>query len=44
MPSHRKEDAPYADIRTIGIPRALMYHRYAPAWTAFSKRSAAMSS
>ncbi|MBS6941322.1 MAG: hypothetical protein KH142_07605 [Slackia piriformis] len=35
MPSHRKEDAPYADIRTIGIPRALMYHRYAPAWTAF---------
>ncbi|MDO4443602.1 MAG: acyl-CoA dehydratase activase-related protein [Slackia sp.] len=35
MSSHRKEEAPYADIATIGIPRALMYHRYAPAWTAF---------
>ncbi|MDO4590353.1 MAG: acyl-CoA dehydratase activase-related protein [Slackia sp.] len=35
MPSYRKEDAPYADIRAVGLPRALMYHRFAPAWTAF---------
>lgn len=35
MPSQKQEEAPYADVRTVGIPRALLYHRYAPAWTAF---------
>lgn len=27
--------APYADIATIGIPRALLYHRYGTLWTTF---------
>lgn len=35
MQTQRKDNAPYADVATIGVPRALMYYRYAPAWKAF---------
>ena len=27
--------SPYADIRTVGIPRALMFYRYETLWTSF---------
>lgn len=26
---------PHADVQTVGIPRALLYHRYAALWTTF---------
>ncbi|MDO5042207.1 MAG: acyl-CoA dehydratase activase-related protein [Slackia sp.] len=35
MPTHKNDNAPYADVRSIGLPRALMYYRYAAAWKAF---------
>lgn len=35
MSSRTIPDAPYADVQTVGLPRALMYYRYAPAWEAF---------
>ncbi|NGM16434.1 hypothetical protein GMI70_00140 [Eggerthellaceae bacterium zg-893] len=27
--------APYADVRVVGIPRALLFHRYGALWTTF---------
>lgn len=29
--------APYANVRSIGMPRALLHHRYGTLWTAFFK-------
>lgn len=35
MPTHNNDNTPYADVRSVGLPRALMYYRYAAAWKAF---------
>lgn len=35
MPTRNNDNAPYADVRSIGLPRALTYYRYAAAWKAF---------
>lgn len=34
-PSAQTPSAPYADIQTVGIPRALMFHRYETLWISF---------
>ena len=34
-PSGPRGKAPYAGVQSVGLPQALLYHRYAPLWTAF---------
>ncbi|WP_297631946.1 acyl-CoA dehydratase activase-related protein, partial [uncultured Slackia sp.] len=34
-PKEPMPPSPYADIRTVGIPRALMFYRYETLWTSF---------
>ena len=34
-PSGLFSQAPYADVRSLGMPRALLHHRYGTLWTSF---------